>query len=397
MVSNIKCGTEKGGALVGWFHRHALLLPVIVMASYYIGRGLGDTLQLFYLLCGLYSLRYMDLRPYRLPVILFVLLLSLFLISVFYPDFSSRSLKYWVLYGLSGMVMVFTVGTAGAIKSEADYQCMAWITIALLVGFITELGYFYFVINEFHPATQVNGMILAALSPLVFFFTWNKRKYAGLAIALFYLFSLLFLMVADSRTELLMLLMGGTLYLAFYLKRVMLLILLAPGIVVGTLLADNLMFSSQFITIQGDLFLWLNHLSSQRLEIWGQALTHPPEHYLTGAGMHRSIEFLPQLGYVKHLHNIFIEIWYETGLLGLLSYLALIYSLLWRLPRAYHLLEGVDRKIYSALFASGIAALIGGFLDKGYLHPLARYYMLFCFSVLYIMASGKQQGKEVAL
>ena len=24
------------------------------------------------------------------------------------------------------------------------------------------------------------------------------------------------------------------------------------------------------------------------------------------------------------------------------------------------------------------------FLDKGYLHPLSRYYMLFCFTVLYV-------------
>ncbi|MCW8889093.1 MAG: O-antigen ligase family protein [Sedimenticola sp.] len=368
---------------MGWFHRHALLLPVIVMASYYIGRGLGDTLQLFYLLCGLYALKYMDLRPYRLPVILLVLLLSLFLISVFYPDFSARSLKYWMLYGLSGMVMVFTLGASVLAISEVDRRVLIGVSIALLLGVAIDLGYFFFVFNDFHPATQVNGMILATLAPLIFFYAGEKPGSTVTVYSLFYIFSLAVLLVSDSRTELLMLLIGAAFYLTFFKKKLFVLFVIIPVILLVAIIADGYFFSSQLLTIDGSMYQWLDQLSSKRLSIWAEAIAHPPENYLTGTGMKRSIEFL-NLGHAKHLHNMFIEIWYETGLLSLLVYIALLVSLLAGLRRAYQQLEGFERRIYAIFLATGSAALISGILDKSYLHPLTRYYMLFCFSVLYL-------------
>ncbi|MCW8881737.1 MAG: hypothetical protein OQK92_05435, partial [Sedimenticola sp.] len=120
METDLKYEVGRATGVAGWFMRHALLLPVIVIASYFIGRGLGDSLQLLYLLCGLYSLRFLDLRPHRTPVYLLILLLVLFLVSVFYPDFSARSFKYWVLYALSGLVLIFTVGVSSLESREAD-------------------------------------------------------------------------------------------------------------------------------------------------------------------------------------------------------------------------------------------------------------------------------------
>lgn len=384
METDLKYEVGRATGVAGWFMRHALILPVIVIASYFIGRGLGDSLQLLYLLCGLYSLRFLDLRPHRTPVYLLILLLVLFLVSVFYPDFSARSFKYWVLYALSGLVLIFTVGVSSLESREADNRVMVWISVSLLIGFASELGYFFFILKDFHPATQVNGMILATLAPLIFFHTNGGKKSVAAIYILFYVLSLMVLLVADSRTELLMLLLGGVIFSTFYIKKIHGLLFLIPLIVIVTVVADNYFFNCQLLNFDGDTFQWINLLSSKRIEIWAEALNHPPDNYLTGVGIRRSIEFLPQVGYVKHLHNLFLEIWYETGILGLLAYLALLFVLLSGLPCAYKMLEGFDRRVYSIFLASGLAAMIAGLLDKGYLHPLTRYYMLFCFVVLYL-------------
>ncbi len=395
METDLKYEVGRATGVAGWFMRHALLLPVIVIASYFIGRGLGDSLQLLYLLCGLYSLRFLDLRPHRTPVYLLILLLVLFLVSVFYPDFSARSFKYWVLYALSGLVLIFTVGVSSLESREADNRVMVWISVSLLIGFASELGYFFFILKDFHPATQVNGMILATLAPLIFFHTKEEQKSSASMYVLFYLLSLVLLSFADSRTELLMLLIGGAVYFSFYARKMQVFLFAVPVIIITALAVDGLMFNSQSLNSDDGLFQWLNQLSSLRLEIWAEALTHPPENYLTGVGMRRSIEFLPEVSYVKHLHNMFIEIWYETGLLGLLGYLTLIFVLLSNLPRAYQVLEGMDRRVYAVFFSSGVAALIGGILDKGYIHPITRYYMLFCFSVLYILTHSRMHRRKI--
>ncbi|WP_260293609.1 O-antigen ligase family protein [Sedimenticola hydrogenitrophicus] len=394
MYSDLQGSIKQTSGIAGWFMRHALLLPVVVMASYHIGRGMGDSLQLLYLLCGLYALRNMHIGPHRRLVYLLVLLLGMMLLSALYPEFSARSLKYWVLYALSGLVLVFTVGASPPERQQPDYRLMAWIPIALLAGFTIKLGYLFFFAKSFDPATQINGMILAALSPLVFL-VGRPEKYARVTIyALFYLTALLALSAADSRTELLMLLSGGAFFVAMYTRRLTALFIIIPFVLVVAIAADSYLFRSQGLTFSGDTFQWLDTLSSKRLSIWVGALSHPPENYLTGVGMHRSIEFLPELDYVKHLHNLFIEIWFETGLLGLLAYLALVSLLLSGLPRAYRMLQGMDRRVYAVFFASGMAALIGGLLDKGYLHPLTRYYMLFCFTVLYLY--HRRCGKATA-
>jgi len=370
--------------LAGWFQRQVLLLPVVVIASYYIGRGMGDTLQLLYLLCGLYALQSMDLRGHRSVLSLLALMLVMFLVSVLYPEFSAESLKYWLLCVLSGLVVVFTLGSYPSREKQPDTRLLAWVPVALLFGFAGELGYFYFVLEDFRPAVQVNGMMLAALAPLVLLFRPSGKYPASLLYPLFFLLSLACLALADSRTELLMLMLGVALFWAVNGKKVVALLVIVPVLLAGTLFLDSYLFSMGGLESSGDTYQWLDQVSSRRLDIWRGALSHPPENILTGVGIHRSMEFLPEIDYVKHLHNLFIEIWFETGLLGLLAYLALLFALLSGLPRAYRLLEGNERKIYAVFFASGVAALIGGCLDKGYLHPLTRYYMLFCFTVLYV-------------
>ncbi len=368
----------------GWFMRYILLLPVVVMASYYIGRGMGDSLQLLYILGGLYSLRNMKFQEHKRVLWLFAVLLILFSISVFYPDFSLRSLKYWTLYALSGLIMVFTIGAISSDTYKSNCHMMAWVPVALLFGLAVELGYFYFWLAEFHPATQINGMVLAALAPLVLLFTYEPRKLQWLLHLMFFVAAAMLLITADSRTEILMLIVSYGLFFAFYYRKVLAVILILPFAIIVAVVADSYLYNAAILTFSGDWYHWLDQLSSYRLSIWTAALSNPPDHYFVGVGPSRSMEFLIEVDYVKHLHNLLVEIWFETGVLGLIAYLSLLYMLLSGMPLVYRSLAGVDRWVYSVFLASGSAAFIGAMLDKGYLHPLTRYYMLFCFTVLYL-------------
>ncbi len=369
-----------------WFKRNALLFPVIVIASYYIGRGLGDSLQLLYLISGLAALKSIDLRPHRKVICFALILWGVFLLAVFNPDFSLRSLKYWILYALSGMVLVFTVGLPVSYLKRSNFYYIGMVPVALLIGLIIEVSYFFFVVKEFHPAVQINGMILASLAPLIFLFRRDERAPSAVHIVTFYASTFIILVLADSRTELVMLLLGGLLMLAFFYKKITAFLVVTPLIFVFfTTVGYLLRYDS--IVLGDQLFRLLNVLSSRRLEIWAEAFSSPPDNVFIGAGIKRSMELLPQLDFVKHLHNIFIEIWYETGALGLLAYTSLLFVLLSGIPRSYRLLEGFERKVFAVFLASGFAVMIAGLLDEGYLHPLIRYYMLFCFTVVYLLSS----------
>ncbi len=367
-----------------WFARYALLFPIVVMASYYIGRGMGDSLQLIYVLSGLCSLRYMNFGEHKRILWVLVILLFFFSLSTFYPDFSVRSFKYWLLYALSGLVMVFTVGAVSNGVYLAGYRVMAFVPVALLIGLAIELSYFYFWAAEFYPAGQVNGMVLAALAPLVLLFTIDSKNSHWYLYLIFFSSAGVLLVVADSRTEVLMLIVSSGLFFALYYKKLFALITIAPLALITVVVADSYLSEEPIFAFTGNLYHWIDQISSSRLSIWVEALSHPPDNYLIGVGPHRSMEFLSTITYVKHLHNLFIEIWFEMGLFGLIAYLLLLYVLLSGVSLAYRSLEGTDRRVYAVFLASGVAAFIGAMLDKSYLHPLTRYYMLFCFTVLYL-------------
>lgn len=376
-----------------WFIRYALLLPVVVMAGYFVGRGLGNFLQLLYVIGGLCTVKIMNFRPHKDVIYVFVLLLSIFLISVIYPDFSAKSLKYWILYALSGLVLLFTVGAYGKAVELIDFRSMAWVPVVLLVGLSVELGYFYLFAENFQPAVQVNGMILAALAPLFFFSVSSRKLFSYLFPGLFFSIALLLLVAADSRTEVLMLIVGGALFFTFKQKKISIFLGFIPLMLILPLVMDSLFFIGNDSLDVKDIYSWLDQLSSKRISIWYEALSHAPNNYMIGVGMNRSMEFLGQLDFVKHLHNLFIEIWYETGVLGLSAYFLLLLLLLRGVPNAYRKLQGMERRTYSIFLASGCAALVGAMLDKGYYHPLTRYYMLFCFTVLYLFHRWPVRGR----
>lgn len=83
----------------------------------------------------------------------------------------------------------------------------------------------------------------------------------------------------------------------------------------------------------------LDAFTAGRTALWRQALEHPPKRLWLGVGLGNgryATEILHfELGgvhtQVQHLHNFLMDVWYETGILGAGSLLALIGAVFWRL------------------------------------------------------------------
>jgi O-antigen ligase len=112
---------------------------------------------------------------------------------------------------------------------------------------------------------------------------------------------------------------------------------------------------------------------SGRIDIWQVAWRVVHDHLLTGAGIAQFPQVSPHyvlqpgaLGYVnliveKHIvvHNLYLQLWAETGIIGLLLFGAVVLTSLstaWRAARRFDMLGDVEM---SALARAGILGLIG--------------------------------------
>ena len=85
---------------------------------------------------------------------------------------------------------------------------------------------------------------------------------------------------------------------------------------------------------------------------------------------------------VKHLHNFLLEVWYETGLLGLSLLMALISVVLIRLARVWRRLSVRDRQRAGVWLAAASALMTAGLLSFSYTSRQLACYLFLCLGSL---------------
>ena len=113
----------------------------------------------------------------------------------------------------------------------------------------------------------------------------------------------------------------------------------------------------------------------------------PPERAWLGVGIGNEADASAVLSFkignvsvqVKHLHNFLMDIWYETGLLGLGALLALFGAVFGRLARVWRRLSVADRQRAGILLAAVLAIITAGLLCFGY---TSRYFACYGFACL---------------
>jgi hypothetical protein len=91
---------------------------------------------------------------------------------------------------------------------------------------------------------------------------------------------------------------------------------------------------------------------------------------------------------VLHTHNVYVELFAETGFLGLFAFLWLLGHTLLRVWRASLKQVGPERLLGFALSASWIAAMVTGFGDVPFYHHETRIFFFTLFALAQMYALG---------
>ena len=91
---------------------------------------------------------------------------------------------------------------------------------------------------------------------------------------------------------------------------------------------------------------------------------------------------------IWHTHNVYIELFAETGLIGLTAFLWLVVAALLRVSRAARQRQGIERLLGLAIAASWIAAIVSGLGDVPFYHHETRIYFFTLFAMGYIYAGA---------
>ncbi len=143
------------------------------------------------------------------------------------------------------------------------------------------------------------------------------------------------------------------------------------------------------------VFAVLDQLSSRRLTIWARALEDPPPHAFTGVGLGNrknlgTLDDIPGGWRIEALHNVLLDAWYETGLLGLVALVAFLTAGVARLWWVSRRAEGEERLWLAACFAGVLAILAAAQLG---ISLTSRQFSIYLF-VLLAVAWAKGDGPE---
>lgn len=367
-----------------------LLTPAVVPFCYQIGRGLGNISLVLTLLALLaMAVRFRASAAsirWRGAGLLWLVLLASGGLSAAWSIAPAEAGSDWFRYALTGSVFFLVVVLMRRFafdRIDGLMQLIGWVG---LISFLWLLGHTALTYGTpgFQPQNHIRGLVPAYLAPFVLYLIAQRATVmlrTGLMLAYGSLLAWL-LVQANSLTEVLAfaaaVLTLVLLRLGSWRMRLGLAVALLAGFValilafdpVGRVIAEQ---ESSEAPQSTDWVALADKLSSQRTLIWRQALAVPPPNPWLGVGAGNVWQYPPvrmgDKGAVKHLHNLFVDMWYEIGLLGLGLFLA--YA-------AVQFVGGGQRErdpeIRVTLLASMAAILTAGMLEQ---HFRSHHFALF--------------------
>ncbi|MBK8750135.1 MAG: O-antigen ligase family protein [Candidatus Competibacteraceae bacterium] len=372
------------------FFRQGWLLPAVLPLTQIGGRALFNVVAGSYALWGLLSLWSRRKQLDRMTALLYLLLLSVFLLGIPGAVEPAGALRTWGMFLMQSLTLLLMQ----AALQESSTQLDRLLNVMALLGGITLAGLYvllpYYVLGgsgqPFDPSTQLQEDNLPFLLPFMLGWIWRQqpgRWCYGAMIAVIAA-SLGYVVLAEGRAALLGLCVGLAVFcwtvLGWRLRWIALLMILvlAIGIVANT---------GPFRKAEMDPEHPLDAFTTGRTILWRQALAHPPARPWLGVGIGNGFRATQVLNFeidnsqiqVKHLHNFLMDAWYETGLLGLGALLALMGTVLGRLAWVWRRLSAADRQRAGVLLAAALAIMTAGLLSFSY---TSRYFACYLFACL---------------
>lgn len=372
------------------FFQQGWLLLAVLPLTQLGGRALFNVIAGVYALWGLISLWSRRERLDRTTVLLYLALLGIFLIGIAGAVDPQRGVRLWLQVAGQSLTLLLI---QAALQESPDCPDRLLNAVALFGG-ITVAGLYgslpYYVLGgsgqPFDPSIQLQEDNLPFLLPFMLGWLWRQHQIrwrCGAMIGIVAV-SVGYVVLAEGRAALLGLIVGLAVFcwavLDWRLSRIALLmvLVLAVGIFANT---------GPFRKAELDPAHPLDAFTAGRTILWRQALEHPPDRLWLGVGIGNGFRAQQVLNFeiggdrvqVKHLHNFLMEVWYETGLLGLGALLALFGTVFGRLARVWRKLSVADRQRAGVLLAAALAIMTAGLLSFSY---TSRYFACYLFACL---------------
>ncbi len=331
-----------------------------------------------------------------------------------YPALSARYLRYHLI------CMLCVVATVSAPRSGEDLKRLAaaasavilwsaaWAVVQRLNGVEIVAAYVDKTINAGMPGRvqsyfdnpNTYAQVLVMLLPLTAALMVTSKKPLGkLAAAAVLLAGVLALGMTYSRASWLGLALAALVFLALWTPK------LIPALVLVGLLCTPLLPESIINRILTIGKAGSDSTFTSRIPLYEAGFKLLKRFPIRGAGLggdtvRECIRFYHiywQIIYYAHLHNLFLEVWVEGGLLGFLSFIG---GTLWGLKgMSRSCRRGTDRtaRIFCAASCSALAgSLLTGMVDYIWAYPrvMCIYWFVFAFGLAAMRFAGERPAAE---
>ncbi|MBI2444067.1 MAG: O-antigen ligase family protein [Candidatus Magasanikbacteria bacterium] len=245
-------------------------------------------------------------------------------------------------------------------------------------------------VTSFFTSPNAVGLYLGPLLLLTLGLIWqrSKRRWLFIVYCLLFIANLAALLFTKSLGAWIAVGIGLILftYLIGYKKTTLTALVASAALIISVLPSFSLAKSQSL---------------ANRLTLWRYSwsyLTESPKNFLFGTGLRQFFRKIQKPHYdAKELerliypHNIFLNFWTEIGLLGLVGFLGLYFSLL---VTSYSLYKHSDKILGATLLATLLAILIHGLIDV----PYFKNDLAFVFWIIatIIMGTATAQQKSLA-
>lgn len=387
-------------ALRDAFFRFGWLLPVVLPLAQIGGRALVNVLAALYLLWALVATFGIPARMARLTTVLYLALPLTLLISLIDAHDPASGFEAWVKFTMHLSVLYFTFIALQHHPDGVATLTRTWGAVAIsgIVILYAVLPWLMFG-ETFEPALQLKEDNLPLLVPFGLYWLSSIRATIPrrLAMLMFGLAALGYIVLSQGRAALLSLGVALVLYGLLVLRmRAAIAASAALAVVaIGVVLGYGTFFRG--MDEAGSTLSAIDRFTSERTVIWRHALQNPPESLLTGVGIGNLGRDNPVLQVdeglvVGHLHNVLLDVWYETGLLGLAALLLLLVHLLGRSVTAWRAYNGRGREYAGVMIAAVAAILIGAQLSFSYGSLQFDVYMFMFLAALLHMSQSVKSG-----
>lgn len=383
------------------FGDYGWLLPALLPLVNFIGRAPTNILLGVYFAWGCFYLLKATGNIERKWLILFLSVIVAFGAGIFGAEDQALALKKWAHTSTRMAIFMFTLAVLNSENlAEKIRQILHLFGLCSCVILLLLYLQFAWLIRDpaFNPTFALKEDYLPFLFSFGFFWIKNARVHFVLKVACLFLFSgllIYYIVLSNGRSALLGLVAGVVTY-ALWVEKWRPTKLVAGAVFLSVILV-GVVGSSWFLkaaSFDGSFRKVLDSFSSGRTELWVNALKEYQVPGLTGVGMgnvmyvEEAVTFR-EVDKVKGLHNFLLNVWFETGLIGIFCYLIFLGACFRTWIRSVGQLNAKDQAKLGVFGSASVAVMVSGFFSLSYM-SLQLAFFLPLFLAIIIRGSSRK-------